>query len=253
MEVPDSVSTALADRDIAGKRCLEAGAGVGNATAGLLDAGAAHVSAITDRADHADGVRERFAGDDRVELIEADLREIPLPDDAVDVITCHALFNVLANDAAAPIAAELTRVAAPGATLVVDDYDPMPPESAVRQLFAVENAAAELANARAALTFYPADGLRRLFGGHGWTHDRTRAILEPVPWTEGHLTAHTAEVRGHAESLPESLGQQLITEAERLAKTTGSSDEGRMYSVAMALPESLAGETPTSLREGFRV
>ncbi|MFD1527074.1 SAM-dependent methyltransferase, partial [Halolamina salina] len=30
MEVPDSVSTALADRDIAGKRCLEAGAGVGN-------------------------------------------------------------------------------------------------------------------------------------------------------------------------------------------------------------------------------
>ncbi|GAB7014461.1 hypothetical protein JCM18549_27320 [Halolamina salina] len=237
MEVPDSVSTALADRDIAGKRCLEAGAGVGNATAGLLDAGAEHVYAVTDRADHADGVRERFADDDRVELIEADLREIPLPDDAVEVITCHALFNVLPNDAAAPIAAELTRVAAPGATLVVDDYDPMPPESPVRQLFAVENAAAELASARAALTFYPADGLRRLFGGHGWTHDRTRSILEPVPWSESHLTAHTAEVRGHAESLPDALGQQLITEAEQLAKATGSSDEGRMYSVAMELPE----------------
>lgn len=237
MEVPDSVANALSDRDVAGATCLEAGAGVGNATAGLLDAGAAHVYAVTDRADHADGVRERFAGDDRVELIEADLREIPLPEDSVEVITCHALFNVLPNDAAAPIAAELTRVAAPGATLVVDDYEPMPPESPVRQLFAVENAAAELANARPALTFYPADGLRRLFGGHGWAHDRTRSILEPVPWTESHLTAHTAEVRGHAESLPDALGQQLITEAERLAKTTGESDEGRMYSVAMELPE----------------
>jgi len=237
MEVPDSVANALSDRHVAGTTCLEAGAGVGNATAGLLDAGAAHVYAVTDRADHADGVRERFLDDDRVELIEADLREIPLPEDSVDVITAHALFNVLPTDAAAPIAAELTRVAAPDATLIVDDYDPMPPESPVRQLFAVENAAAELANARPALTFYPADGLRRLFGGHGWAHDRTRSILEPVPWTESHLTAHTAEVRGHAESVPDALGNALVTEAERLAKSTGSSDEGRMYSVAMALPE----------------
>ncbi|MBP1988292.1 class I SAM-dependent methyltransferase [Halolamina salifodinae] len=236
MNVPDSVATALADREVAGRTCLEAGAGVGNATAGLLDAGADHVYAVTDRADHAEGVRERFDGDDRVTLVEADLRDLPLPEGAVEVITAHALFNVLPNDAAAPIAAELTRVAAPGAELIVDDYDPMPPESPVRQLFAVENAAAELANARAALTFYPADGLRRLFGGHGWEHDRTRGILEPVPWSESHLTAHVAEVRGHANALPESLGQQLITEAELLAKSTGSSDEGRMYSVAMRLP-----------------
>jgi SAM-dependent methyltransferase len=236
MNVPDSVATALADRDVAGNTCLEAGAGVGNATAGLLDAGAEHVYAVTDRADHAEGVRERFPDDDRVELIEADLRDLALPDDGVEVVTAHALFNVLPTDAAAPIAAEITRVAAPGATLVVDDYDPMPPESPVRQLFGVENAAAELANARPALTFYPADGLRRLFAGHGWAHDRTRAILEPVPWSESHLTAHTAEVRGHAESLPDALGKPLVTEAERLAKATGSSDEGRMYSVAMALP-----------------
>ena len=237
MNVPDSVATALADRDVAGKTCLEAGAGVGNATAGLLDAGAEQVYAVTDRADHAEGVRERFPNDDRVELIEADLRDLALPDDSVEFVTAHALFNVLPNDAASPIAAEISRVAAPGATLVVDDYDPMPPESPVRQLFAVENAAAELANARPALTFYPADGLRRLFGGHGWAHDRTRGILEPVPWSESHLTAHTAEVRGHAKSLPDALGKPLVTEAERLAKSTGSSDEGRMYSVAMTLPE----------------
>ena len=111
------------------------------------------------------------------------------------------------------------------------------PESPVRQLFAVENAAAELAGGRPALTFYPADGLRRLFAGNGWEHDRTRSILEPVPWSESHLTAHTAEVRGHADSLPDALGKPLVNEAERLAKATGSSDEGRMYSVAMTLGE----------------
>mgnify|MGYP000704724750 CR=1 FL=1 len=237
MNVPDSVSTALADRNVAGRVCLEAGAGVGNATAGLLDAGADHVYAVTDRADHAEDVRERFEGDERVNLIEADLRKLPLADDAVEVVTAHALFNVLPVDAAAPIAAELSRVSAPGATLVVDDYDPMPPDSPVRRLFGVENAAAELAGCRAALTFYPADALRRLFGGHGWAHDRTRSILEPVPWSEGHLTAHVAEVRGRAQSLPEALGQPLVNEAERLAKSTRSSDEGRMYSVAMTLPE----------------
>lgn len=237
MTVPDSVSRALDDRDIAGRNCLEAGAGVGNATAGLLDAGAAHVYAVTDRADHADGVRERFPDEGRLDLLEADLRDLPLPDDSVDVITAHALFNVLPNEAAAPIAAELTRVAAPGATLIVDDYDPMPPDSPVRRLFGVENAAAELGERRPALTFYPADALRRLFGGHGWTHDRTRSILEPVPWSEGHLTAHVAEVRGRAQSLPDALGQPLVNEAERLAKATKRSDEGRMYSVAMRLGE----------------
>lgn len=233
MDVPDTVTRALADRDVAGKRCLEAGAGVGNATAGLLDAGAAHVYAMTNDRHDAEGVQERLGDDERVTLLEADLRAIPLPDDAVDVITAHALFNVLPNDATTAIAQELGRVAAPGAELVVDDYDPMPPDSPVRKLFAVENAAAELANARPALTFYPVEGLRRLFVGDGWEPRRERTILEPVPWTEGHLTAHVAEVRGYAQQLPDPLGQPLVNEAERLAKATVSRDEGRMYSLAL--------------------
>jgi SAM-dependent methyltransferase len=233
MDVPDTVTRALADRDVTGKPCLEAGAGVGNATAGLLDAGAEHVYAVTNDRPDVEGVRERLGDDERVTLLEADLRAIPLPDDAVEFITAHALFNVLPNDAATAIAGELGRVAAPGADLVVDDYDPMPPESPVRQLFAVENAAAELANARPALTFYPADGLRRLFTGNGWEPLRETTILEPVPWTEGHLTAHVAEVRGYAQQLPNPLGQPLLTEAERLAKATVSRDEGLMYSVAL--------------------
>jgi SAM-dependent methyltransferase len=237
MDVPETVTRALADRDVTGKRCLEAGAGVGNATAGLLDAGAEHVYAVSNDRRDAVRVRERLGDDERVTLLEADLRAIPLPDDSMECITAHALFNVLPNDAATAIAEELGRVAASGAELVVDEYDPMPPESPVRQLFAVENAAAELANARPALTFYPVEGLRRLFAGNGWERVRERTILEPVPWTAGHLTAHVAEVRGYAQQLPDPLGQPLITEAERLAKTTVSRDEGRMYSVALRLSE----------------
>lgn len=237
MDVPNTVTQALSDREVAGKTCLEAGAGVGNATAGLLDAGAEHVYAVTNDRHDAEGVRDRLGDDERVTLLEADLRAVPLPDDAVDFVTAHALFNVLPNDAATAIAQELGRVAAPGAELIVDDYDPMPPDSPVRQLFAVENAAAELANARPALTFYPAEGLRRLFAGDGWEPVRERAILEPVPWSEGHLTAHVAEVRGYAQQLPDPLGQPLIAEAERLAKTTVSRDEGRMYSLAFRRTE----------------
>lgn len=240
MDVPDTVSRALADRDVAGKRCLEAGAGVGNMTCGLLAAGAEHVYAVTNDRRHADDVRERVADageSDRVTLLEADLRQIPLPDDSMEVVTAHALFNVLPNDAAAPIAREMGRVAAPGATLVVDDYDPIPSESPVRQLFAVENAAAELANGRPALVFHPVEGLWRLFAGDGWQMERETTILEPVPWTKGHLTAHVAEVRGYTNTLPDALGKPLVNEAERIAADTGDAEVGRMYSVAMTLPE----------------
>lgn len=240
MNVPDTVSSALADRDVSGKVCLEAGAGIGNMTVGLLDAGAEHVYAVTKDRRDADDVRERVADageTERVTLLEADLQEIPLPDDSVDVVTAHALFNVLPNDAAAAVAEELGRVAAPGATLVVDDYDPISPDSPVRQLFAVENAASELARGRPALVFHPAAGLQRLFAGDGWALERETTILEPVPWTKGHLTAHVAEVRGYAGKLADPLGTPLVTEAERIAAEAGEAEVGRMYSVAMTRVE----------------
>lgn len=240
MEVPSTVERALADRTIDGRRCLEAGAGVGNTTAGLLEAGAGEVHAVTNDPDHAADVRDRLADGsdgDRATVHLADLRSIPLPDDSVEVVTAHALCNVLAPAQLAVIAAELTRVAAPGATLVVDDYAPLPDSSPVRDLFAVENATAELADADPALTFYPAAGLRRLFRGHGWTHDRTRPILEPVPWTADHLEAHVDVVRDRAANLPDDLAAPLVERAERLAADIGDAEVGEMYSLAMRYPE----------------
>jgi SAM-dependent methyltransferase len=237
MEVPETVRTAVDDRHVDGSVCLEAGAGAGNMSAALLDAGAEGVYAVTNDPDHAEDVRERFADEDRLTVLEGDLRETPLPDDSVDLVTAHALFGVVEPATAAEIVADLTRVARPGAHLVVDDYAPIPTDAPIRQLFAVENAAAELADARPALAFYPADGFRRLCRGYGWTHDRTKTLLAPVPWGEDLVDAHVDIVRETAAKLPEDLREALLTAAERRADAARNTSVGEMYSLALRLPE----------------
>lgn len=239
MDVPRTVTAALADQPVSGAVCLEAGAGVGNTTAGLLAAGASRVYAVTNNAGHATVVRERVASDetDRAAVLEADLRSTPLVDDSVDVVTAHGLFNVLAPDSLDTVVSELTRVAAPGCRLVVDDYEPLPEDAAVRDLFALENAASELATGRPALTFYPAAVLRRLFEGWGWTFERRLALLDPVPWTESHVEAHADVVRSMAARLPADLREPLASETDRLVADIGSESVGTMYSVAFRSPE----------------
>ncbi|OYR39768.1 class I SAM-dependent methyltransferase [Halorubrum sp. Hd13] len=253
MDVPKTVAAALEDRPVAGKRCLEAGAGAGNATAGLLANGAARVYAVTNDRGHALTTRRRVGdgggddgdgngGDDgtvdhRLAVLEADLRAVPLPDDSVDLITAHGLCNVLDPAALSAVAAELSRVAAPGAHLVVDDYDPLPDDAAIRELFAVENAASELARGRPALTFYPAAFLRRFFAGHGWEFERERTLLKPVPWTESHVSTHADEAATAAADCPGESGDALAATARRLAGEIGSESVGRMYGLAFRLPD----------------
>lgn len=234
--VPETVRAALADRPVEGRVCLEAGAGVGNTTAGLLEAGARRVYAVTDDADHAAAVRDRCGDDDRLAVIRADLRATPLHPDSVELVTAHGLCNLLGPAALEAVAAELARVTAPGSHLVVDDYDTLPEDAAVRRLFAVENAASELADGRPALTFYPASVLRRIFEGHGWTFDRERTLLDPVPWTESHLSAHARAASEAAGRLPEELAAPLERTAERVAADVGQAFVGRMYSIAMTTP-----------------
>jgi SAM-dependent methyltransferase len=239
MDVPETVSAALADRPIEGKRCLEAGAGVGNTTAGLLAAGAGDVLAVTNDHEHALTVRERIGAEhpNRVQTVESDLRTVPLPDDSVAVITAHALCNVVPTTELALIASELTRIAAPGAQLIVDDYAPLPADAALRDLFAIENAATELATGQPALTFYPVAFLRGVFEAQGWTFDRRTTLLDPVPWTEQHVDAHLTAVRDTAARIDPDLGDRLTTEAERLAGEIGSESAGEMYSLAFRLAE----------------
>lgn len=238
MDVPRTVTAALADRPVTGAVCLEAGAGAGNATAGLLAAGAGRIYAVTNDGEHADAVRGRVGRDeaDRVAVLEADLRTLPMAADSVEVITAHGLCNVLDPSSLGAVVEEVTRVAAPGCHLVVDDYEPPPDGAAVRELFAVENAAAELAENRPALTFYPAAVLRRLLVGYGWEFDRERTLLEPVPWTASHIEAHSDATRSAASKLSDELGEHLSAEAERLATAIGDESIGRMYSIALRLP-----------------
>jgi SAM-dependent methyltransferase len=234
--VPETVRAALDDRPVEGRVCLETGAGVGNTTAGLLEAGARRVYAVTDDADHAAAVRRR-CGDDRLDVVRADLRATPLRPDSVELVTAHGLCNLLDPAALEAVAAELARVAAPGSHLVVDDYDPLPEDAAVRRLFAVENAASELADGRPALAFYPGALLKRVFEGHGWSFDRERTLLDPVPWTENHLSAHARAASEAANRLPDDLGTPLERAADRVAADVGSASIGRMYSLAFRRPE----------------
>lgn len=250
MDVPRTVTVALADRPVEGRRCLEAGAGVGSTSAGLLAAGASRVYAITNDRRHALSTRDRVGGEhgrsagangrrsgvaERLAVLEADLRAIPLPDESVDLITAHGLCDFLEPPALSRIVDELHRVAAPGSHLVVDDYDPLPEDAAVRDLFAVENAASELATGRSALTFYPSSLLRDLFAGTGWTFDRERTLLDPVPWTASHLSAHADATASFAAACPSGIGDSLVERAERLAADIGEESAGRMYSLAFQL------------------
>jgi SAM-dependent methyltransferase len=239
-ETTETVATALAGVPVEDRRCLEAGAGVGNATAALCNRGAAAVHAVTDDPEHAAGVADRFAGDGRVSTLRADLRALPLADDAVGVLTAHALFNVVPTPDASPIVAELTRVAEPGAWMVVDDYSPILDDD-VRALFGVANAVGELDDARPTFTYYPSDHLRALFEAKGWAHEHERTLLDPVPWSADLLDTHLdllverAERAGH---LPNALAGALRERATSVRAAVGETGEtGEMYSLAFRLPE----------------
>ena len=238
-DAPETVTVALADQQVEGRVCLEAGAGVGNMTAGLLAAGAKRVYAVTNDADHAATVRERV-GDgkaDRLVVIEGDLRTTPLATDSVDLVTAHGLCNVLPPAALDTVAAELTRVAGPDSRLVVDDYAVPPAGSAVNRLFALENAAARAVDGRPALTFYPPALLASVFADHGWAVERKKPLLDPVPWTEAHLEAHGDVVRGYADELPDVVGGPLAAMADNLVSAIGPERAGTMYSLALQLIE----------------
>jgi SAM-dependent methyltransferase len=237
MDVPTTVRAALADQPIQGAVCLEAGAGVGNTTVGLLRAGATWVYAVTNDQTHAEMVRDRVGRDhpNRTAVLGADARLIPLPDESVDVITAHALFNVLPPADVGAVVAEFGRIASSGCRLVVDDYDPLPENAAVGELFSIENAASELADGSPALSFYPERMLCQQFVGAGWTLDRRMTLLEPVPWTEQHVRAHANATRNSLANVTDELASRLEHELDQVVNAVESESAGRMYSLAFQL------------------
>jgi len=112
MTVPSTVATALDAMPVAGRVGLEAGAGAGNATAGLLVEDAQGIYAVTNDPAHAVRVQERF-DDDRLSVLLADLRNLAMTDRRASIVLAHGLFNVVPPADAAVIVAELDRVADP--------------------------------------------------------------------------------------------------------------------------------------------
>lgn len=239
MDVPTTVTAALEDHDVSGAVCLEAGAGVGNMTAGLLATDASCIYSVTNDRSDARMVRDRIglAESGRVAVLEADLCAIPIENDSIDIITAHGLCNVLTPASLATIVEEMTRVSAPNGLLIIDDYEPPPNTAGIRELFAVQNAVSELADGRSSLTFYPPSILRAVFSDAAWEFDQKRTLLNPVPWTENHITAHTEVALNAAAKLPDPLREILTTEVERRAKRIDEESVGTMYSLTMRLCE----------------
>ncbi|ERG89840.1 MAG: methylase involved in ubiquinone/menaquinone biosynthesis [halophilic archaeon J07HX5] len=234
-----TVSTALADVSVEGTVCLDAGAGAGNSAAVLEDRGAGSVLTVTNNASQAASVRERFSTDSVVTTLHADLRAVPLPEDTVELVTAHALFNVVATPETAAIVRELTRVTAPGGRLVVDDYSPLP-DGPVRDLFGAANAVGELNTARPTYTFYPREHLRWLFEHAGWTHIRTTNLLDPVPWPADMLDTHAELIANQAATFPDELANGLRDRTSMTREQGGDGVEtGEMYSLLFRLPHEL--------------
>lgn len=232
---PETVRDALADQPISGATCLEAGAGGGNMALALREAGADRVLAVTDDRGHARDAQARVAGD-VIDVIEADLTATPVATNSVDIVTAHALFNVLDPATAIRVARECTRVARPGARLIVDDYAPLP-DGAACQLFDLEEAASRVAGRGSAYDFYPADHLATLFTGLGWDHRQTETLLEPLPWSDELLASHAALAREAADAVGGDLGQALRGRAASIMDSVGELDHegGRMYNLILEL------------------
>lgn len=79
-----------------------------------------------------------------VELIEGDLRALPLPDRAFDLVWCRLAIGHLAELEAAY--AELARVAAPGATVIVTDFHVAAHAAGHRRTFRVDGEVIEVAH-----------------------------------------------------------------------------------------------------------
>src|SRR4051812_10372097 len=104
----------------ADKQVLDAGCGLGYGAAMLADGGAASVTAVDIAPEIVDVARDQ-AGD-RVRFETADVRSLPFPDDAFDLVVCFEVIEHVDEQESA--LDELRRVLAPGGLLVVSSPNP---------------------------------------------------------------------------------------------------------------------------------
>jgi malonyl-CoA O-methyltransferase len=123
-----------------GRRLLDAGCGTGRR---LAWSGAARATGVDLSPEMLAQGRSNPALTE-VELIEGDLRALPLPDRAFDLVWCRLAIGHLAELDAAY--AELARVAAPGATVIVTDFHVAAHAAGHRRTFRVDGEVIEVAH-----------------------------------------------------------------------------------------------------------
>ena len=112
-----------------GLRLLDAGCGIGRR---LAWTGAARATGV-DLSPEMLAQGRRNPALTEVELVEGDVRALPCPDRGFDLVWCRLVIGHLAELASAY--AELARVAAPGATVIVTDFHDAAYEAGHRRTF----------------------------------------------------------------------------------------------------------------------
>ena len=102
-----------------GETVADLGAGVGYLSIPLADAGA-KVIALDFQQEMLDGIRERDGGSDRIDLVRAELPQIPLPDASLDRVLMVNVFHEVTDKAA--LVREIARVLRPEGRISLIDW-----------------------------------------------------------------------------------------------------------------------------------
>lgn len=99
-----------------GDRLLDVGAGFGR----LADEyrGYRHVVLLDASEVHVAAARERYGGDERIDVVLGDALHLPFPDAAFDTVVCVRMVHHFED--AGPVIRELARVLRPGGSLVLE-------------------------------------------------------------------------------------------------------------------------------------
>lgn len=196
---------------------LDAGCGEGYGLEVLRAAGARGVIGVEVDAATADHARARYARGDAamVDVVEADLDDLPLVDDTLDGAVCLQVVEHLADAVAA--LAEVVRVVHPGGTLVVSTPN--------------------------RLTFSPDDRLRNPFHVHEYTADELVDLLAAA----GAVDASVAGLH-HGPVLAERLAVHAGADpVAALADPTGWGDRLRALVRAVRPEDFVVDDDPARL------
>lgn len=183
----------------AGRRLLDAGCGTGRR---LVDARAAHAVGV-DLSPEMLAVgraNPRLVG---IELIEGDLRALPLPDGAFDLVWCRLAIGHLPD--CMPAYTELARVVAPGASVIVTDFHPAAWAAGHRRTFRHAGEVREVAH-----YCHPADGQIAAACGAGLRlREQTQGVVGPDVRPFYTTAGREALYRAH-RGLPVVLGLAFV-------------------------------------------